>query len=313
MQVFIIIIINVIQDHINKIFKLKRLKNKGEFTMEKLYVTDLDGTLLRNNATLSEFSRRNLSELIKNKDLKFTIATARALPSVRYILKDLPLNIPVIENNGAYVTDYKTGKHLIVNSIEEKLAKDILYIISMYKSSPYVSACNESEDKLFYGDVINEGMQLLLNDKIKQDDKRLNQVQDINCVLSNKIVGFTVINKEKELTPIFKILKEKYGKLLRFTFEEDQYYPGWHWLTINSCNATKAKAIDTVRSIMGFDKEHLTVFGDNTNDIPMFEIAHEGVATSNAKQELKKYATKIIGSNEEDSVVKYILKDQNNG
>ncbi|MCG8500917.1 MAG: HAD hydrolase family protein [Firmicutes bacterium] len=39
----------------------------------------------------------------------------------------------------------------------------------------------------------------------------------------------------------------------------------------------------------------------------MFRLAQHKVAVDNAKPVLKEYATEIIGTNEEDSVVKYIM------
>lgn len=39
----------------------------------------------------------------------------------------------------------------------------------------------------------------------------------------------------------------------------------------------------------------------------MFQMADRSIAVSNATAELKAYATQVIGSNEEDSVVKYLL------
>ena len=49
------------------------------------------------------------------------------------------------------------------------------------------------------------------------------------------------------------------------------------------------------------------VFGDEANDIPMFEIAGRGVAVENAIPELKRIAHEIIGPHHSDSVVRYLL------
>jgi hydroxymethylpyrimidine pyrophosphatase-like HAD family hydrolase len=38
-------------------------------------------------------------------------------------------------------------------------------------------------------------------------------------------------------------------------------------------------------------------------------LANQAVAVSNATDELKRYAAQIIGSNDEDSVVRYISAD----
>lgn len=57
------------------------------------------------------------------------------------------------------------------------------------------------------------------------------------------------------------------------------------------------------------DCEKLVVFGDGKNDIAMFEIADEAYAVENAVEELKKNATGIIVSNEDDGVAKWLRKN----
>lgn len=70
-------------------------------------------------------------------------------------------------------------------------------------------------------------------------------------------------------------------------------------------NCTKAKSILKLKEEYGFEK--LVVFGDSVNDLPMFKIADESYAVSNAIEELKAQATKVIGSNEEDAVAKFLM------
>ena len=55
-------------------------------------------------------------------------------------------------------------------------------------------------------------------------------------------------------------------------------------------------------------EDQLVVFGDNNNDIEMFEIADLPIALENSVQVLKNIAVETIGSNDEDSVAKYIYK-----
>jgi hydroxymethylpyrimidine pyrophosphatase-like HAD family hydrolase len=49
-------------------------------------------------------------------------------------------------------------------------------------------------------------------------------------------------------------------------------------------------------------------FGDAINDIPMFEISDECYAVANAVPELKKIATAIIDSNDDDGVAVFLKK-----
>ena len=65
----------------------------------KLYVSDLDGTLLRNNASISEFSKMNLNLLLSG-GMHFTVASARSVVSMKRILGDVNFRLPIVEFNG---------------------------------------------------------------------------------------------------------------------------------------------------------------------------------------------------------------------
>jgi hypothetical protein len=81
------------------------------------YVSDLDGTLLANNASLSEFSRAHLAQLLR-EGLSFTVASARSVVAMQLMLQGLPIQLPVVEFNGAFLSDLATGRHEVINSID---------------------------------------------------------------------------------------------------------------------------------------------------------------------------------------------------
>ena len=59
------------------------------------------------------------------------------------------------------------------------------------------------------------------------------------------------------------------------------------------------------------EHDKLVCFGDNLNDIPMFELADECYATSNAVEKVKCISTDVIGSCDEDGVALFIEKRLN--
>ena len=79
--------------------------------MKKLYVTDLDGTLLNQSACISPYSEQVLKDLIE-QGIHFTIATGRSPFSAFSIMQNIPLNAPVILMNGAAIYDLKGQKCL---------------------------------------------------------------------------------------------------------------------------------------------------------------------------------------------------------
>lgn len=107
-----------------------------------LFVSDLDGTLLGPDAVLSEYSRRALRSLIAG-GLMFTVATARATPSIRALLGDIALPLPVIELNGAFVTDLASGRHLMVQALSPDVASALMAMIRGRGLSAFIATSRE--------------------------------------------------------------------------------------------------------------------------------------------------------------------------
>ena len=72
--------------------------------MRTLYVTDLDGTLMRNDMTISEESVRIINQLI-DSGILITYATARSFHSAYTITKNIRFKLPVITRNGTTFAD----------------------------------------------------------------------------------------------------------------------------------------------------------------------------------------------------------------
>ncbi len=275
--------------------------------MKEIFISDLDGTLLRNNATLSEFALKKLKQILESGIL-FTVASARSVASMRPILRDLPFSLPVIEFNGAFISDLKTGLHRTVQSIDSGLTQKIFSIIRRNGLWPFISGFNGEKDCLYYQKIDNNGMAWYLRDRTQARDSRLKKSRHLEDTLADRIICFTVIDREDILRPLALHAAETFAGQVEIHFYENFYSPGWYWLTIHDRRATKDQAIKTLLYLLKLKPENLTVFGDDINDLKMFKFAARAVSVENAHPQIKKLATEVIGTNEEDSVVKYILK-----
>ncbi|MCP4580381.1 MAG: HAD-IIB family hydrolase [candidate division Zixibacteria bacterium] len=295
-------IIKFLDRHYNDVYR-------HSMTDKRFFVSDLDGTLLRSDGTLSAYSRNNLERLLAD-GLQFTVASARSVQAIQPVLGDLPLQMPIIEFNGAIISDLATGHHEIINEIESSITSEILAMVQNNGFSPFISTSNDTKDLLYYCNISNEGMELYLKNRIDNKDNRLYKVKRLNESLSDRVICFTIINRKNKLIDLKSEVVERYGIHLANQFMENPYSPGWYWLTLFDSHATKDQAILKLMDRYGFSADNLTVFGDNANDIRMFKLASKAIAVENAKDELKKHATDIIGMNEDDSVVRYLIANK---
>ena len=274
---------------------------------QKIFVSDLDGTLLRGDGTLSDFSRAKLTELLRT-GVHFTVASARAWGEIVPVLGDLPLTLPVIAINGAFITEYATGKHLVINNLEKDFARVLYQHILDFQLLPFIVTHNGTEDCLYWQDLKNEQMQWYHDTLHVHKDKRIRRIEDLKHALAEQVIAFAVMGPPEHVKALSAHLAAAYPGLLENFLFENPYSPGHWWLTIHDQKACKSKGIQTLVEMTGHKLENLTVFGDHINDIKMLQLAGAGVAVANAEEELKAHADILIGLNEDDAVVEYIEK-----
>lgn len=273
--------------------------------MNTLYISDLDGTLLDNNASLSPHACQSLASLIED-GLHFSVASARSISSIRTMLEGLPLRLPVIEFNGAFISDLDTGHHHIVNAIQPEVARALYALKTDHNCRPFISTFNGRDDRMYHHEPNNEGMHWYLRDRIRMKDSRLRSLESARDSLREQVICLTSIGEQAPLTALAARVEEQFGEHVETHLFENQYSPGWYWFTVHDRRATKDQAIRALMQAQGLEASDLVVFGDNTNDLKMFDIATESVAVANAVQAVKDRATHVIGPNEADSVVEFI-------
>ena len=133
----------------------------------------------------------------------------------------------------------------------------------------------------------------------RKGDIRTNAVKTTNDLKAGNVFYITCIDEPKKLKPLY----EKYKDTYHCVYQTD-IYTNEQWLEIMPLNASKAKAIKQLQTLLKCDK--LVVFGDGKNDIDMFELAEERYAVQNAHDDLKRIATRIIPSNDEDGDAKWL-------
>lgn len=272
--------------------------------MKTLYVTDLDGTLLNSNSSISEYSKNIINGLVE-KGMLFTYATARSLTSASVVAKGLSTEIPIIAYNGAFIVEPSNGKILSSNFITEEQKEFLKETFQKHNVSPLVYAYVEGVEKVTWRTAMeNEGIQHYLN--VRKGDKRFNPLteEEADRLYLGDSFYYTCIGEKEELQPVYEALKD--NEAFNVLFHQEIYRPEY-WCEILPKKATKANAIAELKKLWGCDR--VVSFGDAVNDIPMFEISDECYAVENAVEELKKIATGIIGSNEEDGVAKWLKEN----
>lgn len=278
--------------------------------MSPLYVSDLDGTLLSDSATLSEFSRNELQKLLA-EGVAFSVASARSVVAMSAMLHGVRLRLPVIEFNGAFISDLESGQHKLINNIDSHLAGELYEVMIKYGHVPLVSTFNGAEDCVYYSKIVNAGARWYVDDRKRTKDRRLRAMQNASSALAEQVVCITAIGSRDQLAEVAEEIESRHLEAVEMHLFENRYSPGWYWLTVHDKRASKEQAERMLMEMEGLNGRDLIVFGDDVNDLKLFDIASVSVAVSNAAPDIRGRAMQVIGSNEEDSVVKFIRKHWN--
>ncbi|MBO5033150.1 MAG: HAD family hydrolase [Lachnospiraceae bacterium] len=273
------------------------MKNKEKV----LYITDLDGTLLRRNERISAWSCSTINRLIE-KGMLFSYATARSIYTASVVSEGLVPRLPVIVNNGSFITDSVSRKRILVNQFRDEEAQDIYKILRKHDIAPLVDAIIHDREKFSYDEhAINPALADFVSSR--KNDGRDNPLNDTSVILQGTVFYFTCIGEADKLKAAYEELKPVYNCIFQYDI-----YTNEPWLEVMPHTASKSHAILQLKELYHCDK--VVVFGDGINDIPMFEIADECYAMANAIEELKQIATAVIDSNENDGVAKWLNENK---
>ena len=275
---------------------------------DTVYVTDLDGTLLGSDARLSTRTRAGLAKLLE-EGLVLTIASARSVVAMQVMFDGLRLPLPVIEFNGAFISDLATGQHLVTNAIGTDVVGEVYRAILSAGCMPFVSTFDGDSDRLYYSEIRNPGMKWYLDDRISNRDPRVSRTEDLSSRLSEQVVSLTVIDRPEPLEELQLTLADEFGGVLAMQNFDSIYSPGWHWLTVHDARASKDQALTTLLRMRGLDAAEVVAFGDTDCDIPLFRVADRSFAVANASTELRSMATGVIGASSEDGVIEFLERE----
>ena len=269
--------------------------------MKTLYVSDLDGTLLTSQKNISEYSKRTINSLIEDGML-FTYATARSLSSASKVVDGIHFQTPIVAYNGAHIFQPQSGERIASVGFEPEEIRNIKEIMEQHNLVPLVySFVGGKETVSWVKGTETKGILKYIEDR--KTDKRMRGLDARDRLYEGEVFYFTCIGAKEMFEDAYHVIckDERYT----CTLQAEPYDRNEFWLEIMPRRASKANAILKLKELLGCDR--VVSFGDAINDIPMFQISDECYAMENAVDELKEIATGVIGSNNADGVVKWLM------
>ncbi|OEU90774.1 hydrolase [Streptomyces abyssalis] len=253
----------------------------------RLIATDLDGTLLRDDETVSARTRAALAAA-SARGVAHIAVTGRSVPWTKDILAGLDYKGLAVCGQGAQVYDAGAGRVLTSVTLDRRLAQLAVSKIEAETGATLLLAA--SQDGI-------DG-EVLVGPGYRDQGKGLPAVvcADRDELWAAPLNKLYLQHTDLGTDELAKAARTVTGDLVSITVS------GEDLVEMLPLGLSKAKGLSIAARRLGVSARETIAFGDMPNDIPMLAWAAHGVAMADAHPELLAVADEITGSNNADGI-----------
>ena len=244
-------------------------------------ITDLDGTLLRSDKTISE---RTLETLAKCREMGIIIgaATARSEDSARRYLDLFKPDI-IISNGGALARCF--GEIVYKSMLDPETVSGIIKLCQKFQPDGDITV--ETDEGYFW------------NYKEKPPTG-----SDFDYAVYSDFSSFKL--PAYKITAILENQEDMYKIAAEFPSCSCLAFTGEVWRRFANKDGGKVSALKKISERFDISAKSIIAFGDDYNDIEMLKYCGIGAAMGNAVSEAKQAADHICGANDDDGLAEFI-------
>jgi Cof subfamily protein (haloacid dehalogenase superfamily) len=249
-----------------------------------LVVSDVDGTLLTKDKVLTDKASRAARQL-QDSGVGFTIVSSRPTIGMRFLIEPLQLTLPIGSFNGSSITDPQ------LNPIEQHViptlaAQRSLEVLSEFKVDIWLFTSDKWLARNPDGEYNSLEKRTIKTDPVI--------VEDFAPYLSAacKIVGSS---SDPALLQRCEIAMQQALGTQAMAVRSQSYY-----LDITPPGCDKGTFVKAIAKRLGVPTDAVATIGDMHNDIAMFRKCGMSIAMGNATDDIKRQATNVTASNEDE-------------
>lgn len=271
--------------------------NNEKLKSLKLIIFDLDGTLLKNNGTVGDETKRLIKKLEK-KGVIFSFATGRLHSAITKYAEILDIKTPLISLDGCLIKNHPEGKIIFESFVPTKYVSQVVNYSNNY--TVYVALCHDdaiyfTQQNSFIPEIMDK-----LGAKYEEVDSYEGYLgETLEIVLAAN--SFTVINNIREA------VTSPFLSRLNTSFFQSHSHPGIYYLEIRKRGSSKGKGMERLIKHLNVQKNNTAVVCDWYNDISLLQKSVVKIAVRNAVDEVKNLADFITTkSNNEEGAAEFL-------
>jgi Cof subfamily protein (haloacid dehalogenase superfamily) len=257
----------------------------------RLVASDIDGTLIRTDGTLSPRTIDVLAAL----PVPAVLVTGRPVRWLRQLYDQMAEPIPAVCANGAVVYDPDTDEVLRAAPLDVDVLLDVTK--RLREAVPDIVLAVEVEDSRSFW---HEEAWPVRWQGEHRAVRMLTTADELTSAPAAKLLARSATSKSDEF---FELVSRTLGGVAETTHSSSSAL-----VEISASGVSKAAGLAWLCEREGFAAEEVVAFGDMPNDVPLLAWAGRAVAMGNAHPAVREVADEVTLTNDEDGVAAYLEK-----
>ena len=255
-----------------------------------LVVSDVDGTLLTKDKTLTEAAKAAVRRL-HQAGIGFTIVSSRPTIGMRFLIDPLQITLPVGAFNGGCIVDPDL-KVIELHTIPKPAVQRSLDVLNEFGTDIWLFTSDRWLARDERGDYVP------LEKRAIRADPTI--VADFTPFLDSacKVVGASA---DAALLQRCEVAMRNALGAQANAVRSQSYY-----LDVTAPSCDKGTFVQSIARRLGLSTDAIATIGDMENDLPMFRTSGLSIAMGNASDAIKKKATFVTASNDNEGFAKAV-------
>src|SRR3982075_1831560 len=255
-----------------------------------LVVSDVDGTLLTKDKTLTDGAKTAVRRL-RDAGIGFTITSSRPTIGMRFLIEPLAITLPVGAFNGSCIVDPQL-KPIERHLIPAAAAQRCLDVLNEFGVDIWLFTNEQWLTRHPDGEYVPHEKRAIRTDPTIVAD--FAPYLEAAC----KIVGSS---SDAALLQRCEAAMQKALGAEATAVRSQSYY-----LDVTPPGCDKGTFVKAMAKRLNTSLEAVATIGDMANDLAMFGVSGLSIAMGNATEDVKKGATHVTASNEDEGFAKAI-------
>lgn len=219
--------------------------------LDTLFVSGVDDTMMQNGQPLTAYSRVELNRLVE-QGAKFTLSTNRTPATIREILPDIRLELPIIAMDGAVLYDMKQNCFPRRYTIPKEAAEQLLAFLRERDVHGFINVIRDDVLMIYYDQLTNEA-QRSIYDRYKKSPYR-NYVRTENPETDGVVYVLLHEKTERMQTLYEELYQQPWWNSFRGIVRPSENYSGYSYLKLYSRQATREHMLQELLTMLHIEK-----------------------------------------------------------